>query len=204
MYAAPGEVKKMFVPDLDGWGASAAGVVPTLGRESPDAAAAAVVAVVRAAIERATALRAADTRRRISACSARPEMKPPPPMLGRIGGRYGVSPVGATERQSGQARGCEGEAVCSLCFCRHSLWNNWWQHCVWKRPPRRPSRMGERQMLHATGDEAVEGAELPGVRMLSRGDAVSEPGEKMLRRAGVDVLVRFRCGVELVAIAIGD
>ena len=150
----------MFVPESDGWGASTAGVVPTLAREPPDAAAAAVVAAVRAAIERATALRAADTRRRISACSARPEMKPPPPMLGRIGGRYGVSPVGATERQSGQARGCEGEAVCSLCFCRHSLWNTWWQHCVWKRPPRRPSRMGEMQMLHATGDEAVEGAEL--------------------------------------------
>lgn len=192
--------------DTGGASVEAAPVVATAGAWASALASAA--AAVRAASERATALRAAETRRRISECNARPETKlPPPPAPGRVGaagGRYGVSPVGATDRQRGQARGWEGEEHCSLCRCMHDLWKSWWQHWVLKVAAAKdrllPLRMGERQMLHATGEAAVDA--LPGT-----GDVTAEPGrdndEKMDRRAGVVVLLRF-CGVEIAGGTEGD
>ncbi len=64
--------------------------------------------------------------------------------------------------------------------------------------------MGDRQMLHATGDEAVEGAALLGVHVPR--DAEPPPCEKMLRRAtGVAVLLLlFRIGVQTIAGGTGD
>jgi hypothetical protein len=57
----------------------------------------------RAIIARATALRAAEARLRISVWRARPETKPPVWTRGTDG--LGVNPVCVVERQSGQARG---------------------------------------------------------------------------------------------------
>ena len=64
----------------------------------------------RAASERWTAPRAAETRRTISLCSCQPFTKLPPVAVG-CGRLLGVRPVGWTERQRGQARGLDGEVA---------------------------------------------------------------------------------------------
>ena len=64
----------------------------------------------RAASERWTAPRAAETRRTISLCSCHPFTKLPPVAVG-CGRLLGVRPVGWTERQRGQARGLDGEVA---------------------------------------------------------------------------------------------